>query len=332
MGIEETGKTVIILLNMGGPSNLDEVQPFLFNLFSDKDLIDLPLFMKPFQKPLAKLIALFRSKGTKEMYRQIGGGSPILSLTKNFAANVEMGLRERGVNAEVKVVMRYTHPRAKEIVKTLQRGDSVVLFPQYPHFANSTTGSSIKDFLQSYFERFPKGKDPIVIGDWGTEPFYINWWISGIREEVSRLHEIGVKNDIHVIFSSHGLPMRYFKKGETYKDSIDKSRLKIIEGLKDLDVTFHQAYQSRAGPFPWLQPYTDELIEELAGSKAVVMVPLGFVTDHVETSYEIDILYGNLAKQQNIDHFRRIPVPNDNPSYSEEAANFLAHLIQGGDT
>ncbi len=331
MGIIDTKRNVIVLLNMGGPSTLKDVRPFLYQLFADRDLIDLPVPMKPFQKIFAGLVSYFRSKGTKKMYRQIGGGSPILSLTKKFGANLQSSLSEKGFYADVKVAMRYTEPNAESVVNNLDETDHVVLFPQYPHYAKSTSGSSIKDFLRNYNNRFPHLKEPTIINEWGMEPFYVNWWVDGIRNEVQKLNENGINEDIHVIFTSHGLPMSYIKKGETYEQSIDQSREKIIEKVQDLEVEFHQAYQSRAGPFPWLQPYTDELIEELSGSNAVVMVPLGFVTDHVETSYEIDILYGDLASKKGIANFSRVPVPNDDIGYTKAVADFLIPFLFVGE-
>jgi len=329
---KQVEKVDIILLNMGGPKTLEEIPNFLKNLFADKDLIQIPFPINAIQPLIAWIISKSRTNYTTEMYRMIGGGSPIYEITKTFGSELEEELRLKNLNADVSIEMRYSYPRARDVVPHLN-GDQIVLFSQYPHYADSTSGSSFRELIREYNRSGGKGRI-LEIKDWSTADFYVNWWVEEIKKKLFELEETGIRltKKTHVIFTSHGLPQSYIDRGERYTERIDESRNKIIEKLGTLaeKISFHQSYQSRAGPFPWIRPYTDELLEQLAEdrSDAVIMVPLGFVTDHVETLYEIDILYRDLAEELGIDNYHRVAVPNSDQDYVKGAAEFIIKTLE----
>ncbi len=327
----EKDTTYIILLNMGGPEQLDDVPQFLYNLFADRKLIQIPFPASLFQNSIARMIAKKRSEGTKQMYSQIGGGSPIYRITRSLADKIEKNLQMTGEKVKVEIVMRYTPPRANEVVEdVIENANRIILFPQYPHYAEATTGSSIEKFL-TILQQHANGREYQIeiIEDWSLEEFYIDWWVEGVKDSLNELEEEGIElsERVHVIFSAHGLPIRYIKKGEVYQERVENAYKQIVNRLHQYKgkISFHMAYQSRVGPMPWLQPYTDELIEELAekDAEALIMVPLGFVTDHVETLYEIDILYCDLAKSKGIPRYLRAPVPNDDDNYARKMTSMI---------
>jgi protoporphyrin/coproporphyrin ferrochelatase len=325
----------IVLLNMGGPKTLEDVQPFLFNLFADPDIINLPFFMKPFQKQLAWLIARNRSKGTKEMYQHIGNGSPILEITENLAQKIEQELKDTFNGIKTNVAMRYTYPRAEDAIKQLKENnvENLILFSQYPHYADSTTLSSIKDFHKAALKLNFQPKKIIEIDEWGLEPEYISWWVNGIINTIKEKH-VTLDKSVHLIFSAHGLPKRYVDKGEKYPFRIQKSVAEVIDQLGDdiiSKINYHISYQSRAGPLEWTKPYTDDLIEEIVekDAKTIIIVPFGFVSNHVETLFEIDILYGDLAKEKGIENYYRVEVPDDDDAYAKAITKMILRKIEG---
>ncbi|OLS24046.1 MAG: Ferrochelatase [Candidatus Heimdallarchaeota archaeon LC_2] len=323
----------IIYFNMGGPDNLDEVRPFLYNLFSDSEIINLPWFLKPFQKRLAWLVAKFRSKATKKMYGLIGGRSITNEITLKLANGVTVELQNKGIETTSVLAMRYAAPRVYEAIELLEKEDitTLVLFTQYPHYAKSTTGSSYNDFYNHLNGSHLKDLETIVIEDWGNEVEYINWWVNGITDKVTNL-KIPIDENLHIVFTSHGLPMKYIKAGETYPEKIESAKTEIVNKLGEIGTnsSIHLAYQSKAGPLPWLQPYTHNKLEEISklSPSAVIMVPLGFVSNNVETLYEIDILYADLAESLGITNYIRVEVPDHNPLYTKEIANMLYRYIE----
>lgn len=324
----QSKKVGIVLLNMGGPKDLEAVRPFLFNLFADGDIINLPLLIKPFQKQIALLIAKIRTPSTSKMYEQIGGGSPILPITEDLGNKLIEQLNTSKTNFVSAVAMRYTKPGSEDAVKKLinENVTDVILFSQYPHFADSTSGSSLRDFYAAVnkYDYYP---DSITeIDEWGTEPEYLEWWISGIKEKLEGL-SVPLNKNVHLIFSAHGLPKRYIDRGETYPDRVKDAVDLIVNDLGEIadQISIHLSFQSQAGPIEWTKPYTDELLKEIADNngKAVIIVPIGFVSNHVETLYEIDILYKNQALEAGIEIYERVEVPDANENYAEMIANLV---------
>ncbi len=329
-------KTLILFLNMGGPETLEDIPKFLQNIFEDKDMIQLPFPMNLFQKQFGKMVSIFRSKGTRHMYGQIGNGSPILLITESLANKVKSNLVESGLDVDTQVVMRYTYPRVEELKSQITNGyDHILLFSQYPHYASATTGSSFNDFYRFLETQENTSHLTITeIDDWTTQGFYIDWWSDEIKNKLTQFQKDGMVMDknVHVVFSAHGLPQKYVDRGEQYPRRIEEAKQLIIDGLGEYknQISFHLSYQSKVGPLPWLRPYTDKTVEEISKTSpsTIIMVPLGFVSDHVETLYEIDILYGDLAKKYGVRNYVRVSVPNDDDDYANKVAQFLQGYLE----
>ena len=319
-----TSKVAIVLLQMGGPYNQDLIKPFLINLFSDSDIIRLPFFLKPMQGFIARMITRKRLNFVKDNYKLIGGGSPIYQHTSGLAQNIFTNLESLGYDADVTFVMRYSEPRADKIIPILRdRGiEKVVLFPLYPHYSGSTTGSSFKDFMKFYGQN--NGSKVVTINDWGLEPFYIDWWVNQIKEELNTLKSDSKPTKI--IFSVHGLPKRYIDKGDPYYESIKSAVDSISKYFPDIEHTL--AFQSKVGPIEWLRPYTVDAVNSVANKDVnIIFVPLGFVSDHIETLQEIDILYTNQAKDLGVETIKRTSVPNDSDSFARNISNYLLPYV-----
>ncbi|MBI5558520.1 MAG: ferrochelatase [Deltaproteobacteria bacterium] len=279
----------VILLNLGGPERLQDVEPFLYNLFSDRQIIRLgPAFL---QKPIAWLIARRRAPKSRQCYALIGGGSPLKSLTRQQAAALEKELADAGP-FQAEMAMRYWPPFAGETLgKLADRNISrIIALTLYPHYSKATTGSSLDD-LRKAAASFPDFFDIAEIRDWPDQPDYVQCLadtiLTGLRQW---------ENDkVELVYSAHSLPVRFVQEGDPYLDDLKKT---IAAVEKITNVTGTLCFQSRSGPVEWLAPSTPDTLEKLAGQgcKNVLMVPISFVSDHVETLYEIDIQYRELAE------------------------------------
>jgi ferrochelatase len=327
--VGETEKEIIgiVLLNLGGPDSLRAVRPFLYNLFSDRKIIQLgPPFL---QKPLAWLIASLRSKKTEKIYGLIGGRSPILDITRAQAEALEAALnqnaefriqnsevREQGlpipllrggrarervtdVRFKVYVAMRYWHPLIEEVAPEISR-DGVkkfVALSMYPHYSIATIGSSMSRLIE-VIEDYPI--DVFSISSWYDHPLYIEALADVIKKGLdsfaSTSGEAGGLREVQVLFSAHSLPVRLIKEGDPYVNQI---RGTIKEIVKRLPVKWSLSYQSKSGPVKWLEPSTEGTLKRFAklGYKNILLVPISFVSDHIETLYEIDILYKDMAER-----------------------------------
>jgi ferrochelatase len=303
-----TKKTGVLLLNLGGPDSLNAARPFLYNLFSDRDIIRLgPSFL---QKPIAWLISTFRSKKTIEMYRQIGNKSPILELTTAQAQALEKTLNmddrdgdtETGTRFKVYIGMRYWHPFTKTTVDQIlnDRINRLIVLTLYPHYSKATTGSSITD-LNKYLQ----GNDIDIsyITEWYDYPPYIDSLAELMAEGMSEYKG----EDFHLLFSAHSLPQSFIDEGDPYLDHIKLTIDKVLKRLGNShynypDLQYQLSFQSKTGPVKWLEPSTEEAIENLSKSdcKNLFIVPISFVSDHIETLYEIDIQYRELAESLGI--------------------------------
>lgn len=311
----------IVLLNLGGPDSLSAVKPFLYNLFSDREIIRLgPPFL---QKPIAWLISSLRSKKTKKLYGLIGGKSPILDITMAQADALEsiLNTKDEGRKTtddsssliphpssfqfKVYVGMRYWHPFIKDTIhRILKDGiEQLIVLSLYPHYSRATTGSAVSEFKNAIARLTPHASRFTVqyIEQWYNFPPYIDSLAELISNGISEFNE----KDIDVLFSAHSLPKDFIKKKDPYLDHI-KSTISAINSslLSRLSspLRWHLSFQSRSGPVEWLQPPTDETIIKLAktGVKNLFVVPISFVSDHIETLYEIDILYKEIAMRQGI--------------------------------
>ncbi|MDK9709212.1 MAG: ferrochelatase [Desulforhopalus sp.] len=282
--------TGIVLVNMGGPDTLDDVQPFLYNLFCDREIIRLgPAFM---QKPLAWLISKRRAPKSSANYAKIGGGSPLKAITFSQAMALEASLRNDG-DYIVTVAMRYWPPMAEEAITTLlQRGvGQILLLTLYPHFSKATTGSSIRHF-RSALNRIAPETPLKIIASWPSQPSYIRALAENITEGLGTFK--GQK--VSLVYSAHSLPVSFIEEGDPYVEHISQT-IQAIE--KIIGVQGRLCYQSRSGPVEWLSPSIPEMLDQLAreGCKNILMVPISFVSDHIETLFELNILYKDKAAQ-----------------------------------
>ncbi|MCP9800339.1 ferrochelatase [Synechococcus sp. RedBA-s] len=326
-------KVGVVLLNLGGPERIEDVAPFLYNLFSDPEIIRLPTPV--LQKPLAWLISSLRSNKSKQAYRSIGGGSPLRRITEQQARELQSELRARGIEATSYVAMRYWHPFTESAVADIKADgmDQVVVLPLYPHFSISTSGSSFRE-LQRLRRADPDfAKLPIhCIRGYYDDPGYLGAMAELISREIQACPEPG---SAHVFFSAHGVPKSYVEvAGDPYQNEIETCARLIMERLaRDLGHSnpCTLAYQSRVGPVEWLKPYTDEALHELgeAGVKDLVVVPISFVSEHIETLEEIDIEYREIATQVGILNFRRVPALDTTPSFIHGLADLVQKALAG---
>lgn len=311
------------LLQIGGPRSLSGVEPFLRALFEDRDLLRLPFPLRPFQGILARRLARKRAPVASEMYRKIGGGSPIVETTLKLARRVEEALRGMGRPLPVHAVMRYTPPRADEVARKLKSGKhrTIALLPLYPHWTRGTTWSAIRDFERSLGGRAVCISPPHL--DFGTRREYVQLLSERIQRCIDGTPEKH-RGGIHLLFSAHSLPVRYLPGEMDYPGRVRKSARAVVKHLHGF-ASWHLSYQSASsGPMEWLGPTTEKTIAEIAaaGASALVVVPFSFVSDHLETLYEIDIVYARQTRKAGIGHFARVPAFNDDDDF----ASFMARL------
>jgi ferrochelatase len=309
----------VLLLNLGGPERIEDVGPFLYNLFSDPEIIRLPV--SAMQKPFAWLISSLRSAKSRQAYRSIGGGSPLRRITKQQAQELQTSLRQKGVDATSYVAMRYWHPFTESAIADLKANgvDEVVVLPLYPHFSISTSGSSFRE-LQRLRNTDPDfSRLPIrCIRSWYDHPGYIQALASLIAHEVKACED---PSTAHIFFSAHGVPKSYVEDaGDPYQLEIVACSRLILQQLQQQlghPNPFTLAYQSRVGPVEWLKPYTEDALQELGaqGVKDLVVVPISFVSEHIETLEEIDMEYRELAIAAGVKNFRRVPALDTDPAF-----------------
>lgn len=314
-------KIAVVLLNLGGPDSLDAVQPFLENLFNDPDI-----FKLPFQKALARYISKKRAPKVQKEYELIGGKSPINEWTEKQRLMLENKLRKAGNDVDVLVAMRYWKPLTQEVVTKVETGnyDKVIMLPLYPHFSVSTTGSSFNEW-----KRFFKGEESkvIYINSYQTHPLYLKAINERIDETLLRFPE-GVRKDVQLVFSAHGTPVSYVKKGDPYsfhiKDTIDG-----VMKMRNYSHKHHQCFQSKVGPAKWLEPATDTMIEDLAsqGKKHLLIIPISFVSDHVETSFELDIEYRHVADKVRIENYIVMKGLNDSQLFIDALYDLVTERL-----
>ena len=301
-------KTAVLLLQMGGPDSLPAIEPFLYNLFSDRDIIRIgPAFIQPL---IARFIARRRSKKVLAYYQKIGGKSPIRELTEQQAAELAAVL---GPDYRCFVAMRYSKPDTAEALAAISREgiSKIIVLSLYPHYSRATVGSSINELERE----LKKSRTPFktaYIRHFYNNPLYI----AALTEKVERgLAGFPERSSVQLVFSAHGLPQSFIDSGDPYLEHIQETVRLTMEHFEG--VTHHLAFQSRAGPVKWLEPSTEATIAELAaaGCTQLLMVPLSFVSDHIETLYEIDIQYKEEANALGISDFRRTEALNSSTAF-----------------
>ena len=321
-------RTAIVLFNLGGPDSLDAVEPFLFNLFADPDIIQLPLGFL-LQKPVARLISRRRTPEARHNYAAIGGSSPLLANTRAQATALQSALRADGIDtAEVFVCMRYWHPLTEAVVAELQQKgfEDVLLLPLYPQYSRTTTGSSVNAF-QRACKKADYAPRVRLVRHWPTQPDYIAAIAADIEAAARALPEHDPAR-IELLFSAHGLPKKLVAQGDPYQREIEETFTAVRALLNWPRTTL--CYQSRVGPLEWLRPYTEDVIKEkaAAGCAQMLVYPIAFVSDHSETLYELGMQYAELAKGAGIAHYRVVPALNDRPALIRA---LVALVRQGGE-
>ena len=313
---------------MGGPDQLEDVRPFLFNLFSDPEIIRLPF---PWlQKPLAWLISTLRAQKSQDNYRQIGGGSPLRRITEEQGQALRSQLQAKGHDANVYIGMRYWHPFTEEAIARIKRDqlDRLVILPLYPQFSISTSGSSFRLLEQIWKEDPALNRiDYTVIPSWYDRPGYLRAMADLIAHELDQFPN---PDRVQVFFSAHGVPVSYVKEaGDPYQREIENCVALVMQTL-DRPNAHTLAYQSKVGPVEWLQPYTEDALADLAaqGVEDLAVVPISFVSEHIETLQEIDMEYRELAEQAGIENFHRVPALNTHPVFIEDLANMVVEAIE----
>jgi ferrochelatase len=299
--------TAILLLNLGGPVNLAQVEPFLTALFEDRDLIRLP---GPawLQGPFARLIARLRAPGSRGRYAEIGGGSPLLKESALQAAGLRAALRAAGRDEAVKLCFRYAAPRAAGLLRALKRDGIRKLVPVtlYPHECRATTGSSLRELA---IEAAKAGMTLLPgVDHYATDPDYLDAMEKPLRAALAELPHATV------IFSAHSLPVRQIESGDPYEREIHATRDALVARIGEVPGGHLLAYQSRTGPVRWLEPPLKSVLETMGG-RDVIVVPMSFVSEHIETLHELDIEYRHVADKAGIRTYRRVAAPGADPAY-----------------
>jgi ferrochelatase len=316
-------KIGVVLFQLGGPDRLEAVEPFLYNLFCDPEIINF-MGASLARKPLAKLIASRRSQVVREHYQAIGGSSPIVELTNRQARALAEALRPE-LDAKVIVAMRYWHPLTSEAIAQIrgEQFEKLVLLPLYPHYSFATTGSSLKEWQRLYRSN---GLPMRVINDFHDHPLYI----AALAERVNEaLASLASPADVHLIFSAHGLPLSLIEKGDPYPKQIEKT-VELLRAAGEWSNPFTLCYQSRVGRQKWLEPSLTETLENLAakGVRRVLVIPVSFVTEHIETLHEINIEAREHAEALGIQEFHMMPALNDSPRFIEALADLVRAAAQ----
>ncbi len=319
------GKIGVVLFNLGGPLSTDDIEEFLFNIFTDPYIIEIPL--RGFtRKALARFIARRRADKTAFYYEVMGGKSPQYELTMKQAKALEKKLREN-LDVKVYVGMRYFKPYIEEAYKALLNDniENVILLPLYPHYSRTTTLSSFEEWNR--VTENPSGRMKILqIESYHDNPLYIDAIADRISETLAKFPN-NVRGRVHILFSAHGVPERIIKRGDPYQKQI----IETVNLVSKKFLNPHSlAYQSRVGPVKWLGPPTLEEIKRLAsnGVKNLVVIPISFVSEHSETLYEVNYLFRNEAKAAGFDQFEMMPALNDSPKFIEALSKLVLEKVE----
>ena len=298
-------KEAIILLNMGGPNNLNEVEMFLKNMFADKNILTMKSdLMRAF---IGGLIVFNRTESSQEIYRALGGKSPIVGHTKNLVSKLQARLGDKFV---VDFVMRYTPPFTNEVVEKLKKQDidKIYLIPLYPQYSTTTTKSSLEDFEDYYHDN---GGDALLVE---IKHFFENEsYNKAILQRIKEKIASDDYNDFDMIFSAHGLPQKIVDAGDVYEKHI-KRHIEILEKMmKEENMNFHEvhlAYQSKVGPLAWLKPSLEDKLQSVR-NRGVIIFPIAFTIDNSETNFELEIEYREIAEELGFREYRVCACPND---------------------
>jgi ferrochelatase len=314
----------VVLFQLGGPDSLESIEPFLYNLFCDPDIIDFP-FARIARQPLARLISSRRARHVAHHYAAIGGKSPILENTRRQAASLEAELRKT-FEARVAIAMRYWHPFTAEAAAEMETfaPEELVLLPLYPQYSRTTTGSSLNEWSRCFH---PSGWAPRAhaIEHFYEDAAYLESVVETVNRAMAGFSDAG---DVDIIFSAHSLPVAVIEKGDPYQSHIERT-VDLVWGRGGWRGRRHLCYQSKVGASKWLAPSMHETVARLAAEQRrhLLTVPISFVSDHVETLHEIDIEHREQARSLGIEDYRMTPGLNDSPSFIHALAGLVRRAI-----
>ena len=311
-------KKAVILFNLGGPDKIENVEPFLFNLFNDPAILNLPTILR---YPLAKLISNRREPVAKKIYEELGGSSPILKLTKEQSEALETKLNQTETDSEYKcfIVMRCWNPRANDVIKNVQsfNPEEIILMPLYPQYSAATSGSSIKEWKDVCKKNNYHIKTSTICC-YPTDQNFIN---AHTKEIIKKIKDL---KNFKLIFSAHGLPEKNIKKGDPYQWQVEQSVKKIVQNLNIENLDWILSYQSRVGPLKWIGPSTEDIIiENSKFGKHIVLVPIAFVSEHSETLVELDIEYKEIADANGCKNYTRVPALGTNEDFIKAMSELI---------
>lgn len=344
---EEAPKIGVLLLNLGGPETSDDVEEFLYNLFADPDIIRLPGPLALLQDSIAYFIAKRRAPKSRAAYESIGGGSPILKYSRAQAKLLAESLQNRyGLSVNTYIGMRYWKPFTEEALEAIRNDaiNALVILPLYPQFSISTSGSSLRVLQEEFSKHSSKYGSMMhtVIPSWYGRPGYVKAMADLIEKELDSFsaseiaeakRETPDSPPLHVLFSAHGVPKSYIEAGDPYQkqieECVDKISKELAKSRKSDELQVHLSYQSRVGPIEWLRPYTDDMLPDLGakGVRNLVVVPISFVSEHIETLEEIDIEYRELAEESGVTNWRRCPALNTDATFIKDMADMVYEAL-----
>ena len=319
-------KLAVVLFQLGGPDSLEAIEPFLYNLFCDPDIIDFPL-ARLARRPLARLVARNRAHKVREHYAEIGGKSPIIELTQAQAQALEQELR-KSLDARVFVAMRYWRPLTEEVIGALQQdpADELVLLPLYPQYSRVTSGSSLNEWQRQYARSGLPEVPTHTIRDFYRHSLYLAAVVEKINETLARFPG---GEAVTLVFSAHGVPQDVIAGGDPYQEQVEATVELVMErgGWRH---PHRLCYQSKVGPGRWLQPMLHQTLRELAAARTenVLVIPIAFVTDHIETLHEIDLEARAEARTLGLRRFEMTPGLNDSPTFLRALTDLVLTTVR----
>ncbi len=322
-GMTRTKRRVgVVLFQLGGPDTLEAIEPFLYNLFCDPDIIDFP-FARIGRKPLAKLISTTRARKVQHHYAAIGGGSPIRRHTDRQARALEVELRNQGIDAHCFVAMRYWHPFTGEAIEQLRRAncDEVVLLPMYPQYSSTTSGSSLNEWQRLFHDDLPAH----CVQSFYRNTMYLDAVVGKVNEALARFPVPGRPK---ILFSAHSVPMSVIDKGDPYRQQIEET-VQLLTERAGWNNSYQLCYQSKVGASRWLQPSLRQILRQLAEQRVreVCVVPVAFVSDHVETLGEIDHEAREQAQTLGFTQFEMSAGLNDSPIFIQALSQIVLQAV-----
>ena len=319
-------KLAVVLFQLGGPDSLEAIEPFLYNLFCDPDIIDFPL-ARLARRPLARLVARNRAHKVREHYAEIGGKSPIIELTQAQAQALEQELR-KSLDARVFVAMRYWRPLTEEVIGALQQdpADELVLLPLYPQYSRVTSGSSLNEWQRQYARSGLPEVPTHTIRDFYRHSLYLAAVVEKINETLARFPG---GEAVTLVFSAHGVPQDVIAGGDPYQEQV-KATVERVRARGGWRHTHRLCYQSKVGPGRWLQPMLHQTLRELAAARTenVLVIPIAFVTDHIETLHEIDLEARAEARTLGLRRFEMTPGLNDSPTFLRALTDLVLTTVR----